>query len=114
MEVEPRKKILVANWKCGGSVQTIRDHVNNTLNKIEFSQDKLQVIVAPTSIHIASVKALLRDHIKVSAQNMSTVANGSKTGEVSGEQLVDFDVRWVILGHSERRNMFGETNEVIA
>jgi len=45
---------------------------------------------------------------------MSATGNGAYTGEISGEQLKDFDIHWVILGHSERRQYFNETNEVVA
>lgn len=72
------------------------------------------MVVAPISIHIASVKALLNENIKVSAQNMSATGNGAFTGEISGEQLKDFEIEWVILGHSERRTIYNETNEIVA
>ena len=45
---------------------------------------------------------------------MSTTGNGAFTGEISGEQLKDFDIQWVIIGHSERRTLFSETNERVA
>lgn len=66
----------------------------------------MEVVVAPISIHIASVKALLNGRIKVACQNMSDTGNGAFTGEISCEQLKDFDVEWVIIGHSERRNLY--------
>ena len=45
---------------------------------------------------------------------MSSTGNGAFTGEISGEQLLDFDVQWVLIGHSERRTLYNETNEVVA
>ena len=45
---------------------------------------------------------------------MNSAGNGAFTGEISGEQLLDFDVRWVIIGHSERRNLFAEGDDVVA
>lgn len=45
---------------------------------------------------------------------MSHAGTGAFTGEISGEQLKDFDIEWVIIGHSERRTLFSETNEVVA
>ena len=110
METTQRKMILGGNWKSNGTVQSIKDLVNNVLNKAEFDSEKIDVIVAPISIHIASVKALLKENVKVAAQNMSATGNGAFTGEISGEQLQDFDVQWVIIGHSERRHVFGETD----
>ena len=106
--------IVGGNWKCNGTVQSIKDLVNDVLNKAEYDHEKVDVIVAPTSIHIASVKALLKENVKVMAQNMSQTGNGAFTGEISAEQLKDFDVQWVLIGHSERRNLFGETDAQVA
>merc|ERR1712153_14567 len=114
MEAVQRKYIIGGNWKCNGTVQSIKDLVGDVLNKAEFDSNRLEVVVAPISIHIASVKALLKDSIKVAAQNMSTTGNGAFTGEISGEQLRDFDVEWVLIGHSERRTLFNESNETVA
>ena len=66
-----RKKIIGGNWKCNGTVQSIRELVTNVLNKIQFSPDRVEVFVAPISIHIASVKALLNKTIRVASQNMN-------------------------------------------
>ena len=109
MEGVSRKFIVGGNWKSNGTVQQAQDLANN-LNNAQFSEDKVQVVVAPISIHIASVKALLKPNIKVACQNMSSTGNGAFTGEISGEQLLDFDVQWVLIGHSERRTLYNETN----
>ena len=106
--------IVGGNWKCNGTVQSIKDLVNDVLNKAEYDTNKIEILVCPISIHIASVKALLKEDIKVMAQNMSTTGNGAYTGEISAEQLKDFDVQWVLIGHSERRNVFGETDAQVA
>jgi len=113
-EASARKMIVAGNWKSNGTVQSIKDLVNNVLNKTEFDGEKVEVVVAPISIHIASVKALLNDKIKTGCQNISATGNGAYTGEISAEQLKDFDVHWIIIGHSERRTLFGETDEIVA
>ena len=113
--MEGRKQYIVGgNWKCNGSVQEVQSLVSDILNKLEFDQKNVQVFVAPVSIHIASVKALVNKNVFVAAQNMSSTGNGAYTGEISGEQLKDFEIDWVILGHSERRQYYNETNEVVA
>lgn len=109
-----RKYIIGGNWKCNGTLQSVKDLIKDVLNKAQFDQSKLEVVVAPISIHIASVKALLNENIKVACQNVSQTGKGAFTGEISCDQLKDFDVNWVIIGHSERRTLYGETDAVVA
>lgn len=109
-----RKMIVAGNWKSNGTIQSTKDLVNGVLNKAEFDTEKVEVIVTPIYIHIASVKALLNDKIKVGSQNISQTGNGAYTGEISAEQLKDFDIQWVLIGHSERRTIFKETDDIIA
>ena len=111
---QTRKMIIGGNWKCNGTVQSIKTLVNEVLNKADFDSEKLEVVVCPISIHIASVKALLNDKVKVACQNMSHTGAGAYTGEISGEQLKDFDIDWTLIGHSERRTLYSETNEIVA
>lgn len=56
------------------------------------------------------MKALVMDKVAISSQNVSTQSNGAFTGEVTAEQLKDFGIKWTLIGHSERRHLFGETN----
>lgn len=71
-------------------------------------------MVAPTALHLLTVKnALAGTNVQVSAQNISQYKNGAYTGETSGEMLKDAQVPWVILGHSERRHVFGESDAAI-
>lgn len=113
-EVKMRKMIIAGNWKSNGTIQSTKDLVNGVLNKAEFDTEKVEVIVTPIYIHIASVKALLNDKIKVGSQNISQTGNGAFTGEISAEQLKDFDIQWVLIGHSERRTIFKETDDIVA
>ena len=69
--------------KCNGTIQSVKDLVNNILNRAEFDEERLEVVVAPISIHIASVKALLNQNVLVASQNMGH--NSIYTGEISGE-----------------------------
>ena len=57
---------------------------------------------------------MLNSNVLVAAQNISAEGNGAFTGEISAEQLVDFDLKWTLVGHSERRKLFGETDEIVA
>lgn len=74
-----------------------------------------EVVVAPTLLHLPGVASTIDSkRYTVAAQNCSQYADGAFTGEVSATQLVDFGVKVVILGHSERRRLFGETDAVVA
>lgn len=74
-----------------------------------------QVIVAPSFVNLAAAKSILGESgIQVAAQNMHQAQSGAYTGEVSAQMLLDIGVDTVILGHSERRSLFGETDELLA
>ena len=76
---------------------------------------KAQVIVAPTFVNLAAAKNNLQSSvIQVAAQNMHFAESGAYTGEISADMLLNIDVDIVILGHSERRAYFGETDELLA
>jgi triosephosphate isomerase (TIM) len=72
------------------------------------------VVVSPTFLHLDYAKKNLNANIKVSAQNCSLTGNGAFTGEISAEAIADFGLSWVILGHSERRTLYGESDSVVA
>jgi len=72
-----------------------------------------EVVVAPSFPYIEFVRQNIRPEIEVAAQNCSSDHKGAFTGEVSPDMLVDSAVRWVILGHSERRALFHENNELV-
>ncbi|KAI9914092.1 hypothetical protein PsorP6_006662 [Peronosclerospora sorghi] len=108
-----RKYVVGGNWKCNGTVQSVKE-LCALLNKIEIPSDTLEVVVSPTSLHLALAKSLLHDKIALCAQNVSLTGTGAYTGEIAAEQLVDFGLEWTITGHSERRACFGETDEIVA
>lgn len=114
MEGLQRKLIIGGNWKCNGTVESTNKLIGEVLNKSEFNTEKVEVVVAPISIHVGTVKALVNPNVKVALQNMSASDKGAFTGEICGEQAVDFGLEWVIIGHSERRTLFGETDAIVA
>jgi len=73
-----------------------------------------EVVIAPPFPYLAHVKSMLGDGMEVAAQNCYKVDKGAYTGEVSAPMLRDLGLRWVILGHSERRHVFGEKDALIA
>ena len=111
---QQRKYIVGGNWKSNGSVDFVRTMCTNTLNTMEFDENCVEVVVAPITLHITSTKTMLNSNILVAAQNISAEGNGAFTGETSAEQIVDFGLQWTLVGHSERRKLFGETDDIVA
>jgi triosephosphate isomerase len=70
--------------------------------------------VSPTFIHLDYVASNISNGIQVSAQNCSLTGSGAYTGEIAAEAIADFGLKWVILGHSERRTLYGESDAVVA
>ena len=79
----------------------------------EFEFNKVDVLLAPSFVTLESLRKNLKDEIKVAGQNVSQFDEGAYTGEVSTSMLKDIDVEDVIIGHSERREKFLESDEII-
>jgi len=108
-----RKFFVGGNWKCNGTAEEVKKIVN-TLNEAQVpSQDVVEVVVSPPYVFLPLVKSTLRSDFHVAAQNCWVKKGGAFTGEVSAEMLVNLDIPWVILGHSERRALLNETNEFV-
>lgn len=87
----------------------------STLNEAEVpSEDVVEVVVSPPFVFLSMVKALLRSDFAVAAQNCWVRKGGAYTGEISVEMLINLDIPWVILGHSERRLILKEDSEFVA
>jgi triosephosphate isomerase len=109
-----RKKIIAANWKMNMTQEESARFVESFLRDIGETND-VEVVIIPPFTAIAKVsEALGRAHnIKIGAQNMHWEKNGAFTGEISASLLRDLFVHYVVLGHSERRTLFGETDEMV-
>ncbi len=107
-----RRKIIAGNWKMN---KTPSEGVNliNELKPLVKDAD-VEVVVCPTFVCLpAVVEATRGTNIKVGAQNIHWADNGAFTGEISGEMLKEVGVEYVIIGHSERRRYFAETDATI-
>ena len=83
-------------------------------NKEKFDSSKVDVVLCVPDVSLNTVMGELEGtHIKVGAQNMHYMDNGAYTGEISGKMLADMGVKYVIIGHSERRERFGETDTTV-
>src|SRR5947209_5837882 len=109
-----RKKIVAANWKMNMLQAEAAEFVKDLLLEID-DISVVEVVIAPPFTAIAKVTEVLgkAQNIKVGAQNMHWERNGAFTGEISAALLRDLFVRYVVLGHSERRALFGETDEIV-
>lgn len=108
-----REVHVVGNWKMNQSLEAISNFfIEMTKMKMEL---KCKAWVAPQFIHIPILKdvAFTTGMIQVGAQSVSEHNDGAFTGEVSAAALADLGVDFVIIGHSERRTIFGETNTVL-
>ncbi len=108
-----RTPYLAANWKMNKTVAEAAAFVDALLPRIAATQHDV-VICPPFTALSAVVERRYGTAVKVAAQNMHEAESGAFTGEVSAAMLVELDVEGVVLGHSERRQLFGETDEALA
>ncbi len=112
-----RKKIVAGNWKMNLTVnesQNLAQEISNQIATIETPNTR--IIIAPTFTNLYPVyhHTKLDHRLEIAAQNMHQAVKGAFTGEISAEMLKSVGVNVVILGHSERRQYFCETNEALA
>lgn len=109
-----RKKIVAGNWKMNTNIDEAKTLIQEVLSKMPELNNSTKVIVAPPFTHLFSVAELLKDSsIELSAQNCHQELKGAYTGEISPSMLEQMGVQYVILGHSERREYFGENEELL-
>ncbi|MCL7764098.1 triose-phosphate isomerase [Polaribacter sp. Z014] len=111
-----RTKIVAGNWKMNNDKKESKKLIKDLKKAIKKEKLKnTRVIVAPTFVNLsASIKAADGSAIEVVAQNMHQAKNGAYTGEISADMLKAIGIKTVILGHSERRTYFNETDESLA
>ena len=111
-----RRKLVVGNWKMHGSHAAVADLLTGVQRSLSPSSP-VEIAVCPPFVYLAAVREQLRSgqiRIGLGAQNLHTAEQGAFTGEVSGAMLRDCGCDYVIVGHSERRQLFGESDEQVA
>ena len=104
-----RKKIVAGNWKMNNNKRETEELIS-ALKPLNFSTDT-RVMIAPAFTHLSQAKELTKgERIEVLAQNMNASESGAFTGEVSAGMLQSIGINKVILGHSERRAYYNETD----
>ena len=109
-----RQPLVAGNWKMNGS----RESVKALLDGIKAGMgdvNKPEIAVCAPFVYLADVQqALTGTPIAWGAQNLSTEAAGAFTGEISADMIKDFGCKYVLVGHSERRALYGETDDIVA
>jgi triosephosphate isomerase (TIM) len=109
-----RQPLVAGNWKMNGN----RDGALRLANAVAQGTEAgsaAEVLLCPPFVYLAELFRALKDSgVSLGAQDLCAEDNGAYTGEISGVMLKDFDCRYVIVGHSERRALFGETDALVA
>ena len=108
-----RRFVIAGNWKMNMTPEKTRAFISE-LAPMVAGQDKCDIVLCVPAIDIpAAVEAAKGTNIKIGAENVHFKASGAYTGEISAEMLVESGVEYVVIGHSERRQYFGETDQTV-
>jgi triosephosphate isomerase len=109
-----RKNIVAGNWKMNKNLQEGADLAKELQTALNGKSLRCDVIVCTPFIHLATVRSLIDPQtLKLGAQNCADKASGAYTGEVSAAMVASTGAQYVILGHSERRAYYGDTNAIL-
>ncbi|CAG5011503.1 Triosephosphate isomerase [Dyadobacter sp. CECT 9275] len=112
-----RKKIVAGNWKMN---KVLDEAIALTSELVNMAHDEVtndaEIILCPPAIYLSTIQKYIENapHFSVAAQNVSDKLSGAFTGEIAAPMLQSIGVKYVLVGHSERRQYFGETNALLA
>ena len=107
-----RTPIIAGNWKMNKSCKASIEFIKAVASQVPAKNEIETVICAP-AVNLCCMVKEQGTNLRIGAQNMHWEANGAFTGEIAPSMLTDIGVEYVIVGHSERREMFGETDEIV-
>ncbi len=109
-----RRKIVAGNWKMNGSKDLSEKLVGSIRFEAESLDNGVEIVIIPPAIYIGDVLKQAQGALSVGVQNVGQWQSGAYTGEISSDMAKDAGCRYVLVGHSERRQLFGETDELVA
>jgi len=108
-----RRTIVAGNWKMNASKESVNKLILDILSGMD--EVRSEVVVCAPFPYLSQVEALItHSQVMLGAQNLNTNSSGAFTGEVSANMIKDFGAKHVIVGHSERRSLYGETSSLVA
>lgn len=108
-----KKRFVAGNWKMNGSLAKNRELLNALIDTVKDADS--DIVVFPPAIYVQQVASIVEgSNIKVGVQNVSAEPKGAFTGEISISMAQDFGCDYILIGHSERRTLFGETDADVA
>ena len=112
-----RKNIVAGNWKMNCTLDEGKKLASEVINMVQDEvNNDAEVVLIPPFIHLTGLQTMIDSNKQISlgAQNCHQEENGAYTGEVSAAMLVSTGIQYVVLGHSERREYFGETDQLLS
>ena len=109
-----RRKIVAGNWKMNGSKDLAQALVSDVRSRAASLDNGVEVVIIPPAIYVPDVVASAGDTLSVGVQNVGQYASGAYTGEISADMALDQGCQYALVGHSERRQLFAETDAAVA